>query len=63
MKRRRKDEGFAMLLVFLMAACVAITLYMEIPRVSFAITFAGTMKFSSRLRKVGRRLQPLLWLH
>ena len=35
MKRRRKDSGFAMLLVFLMAACVAITLYIEVPRVAF----------------------------
>jgi hypothetical protein len=35
MKRRRKDSGFAMLLVFLLAACVAITLYMEVPRVAF----------------------------
>lgn len=35
MKRRRKDSGFAMLLVFLMAACIAITLYVEIPRVAF----------------------------
>jgi hypothetical protein len=35
MKRRRKDSGFAMLFVFLMAACVAITLYTEIPRVAF----------------------------
>jgi hypothetical protein len=34
-KRRRKDSGFAMLLVFLMAACVAITLYIEVPRVAF----------------------------
>ena len=35
MKRRRKDSGFAMLLVFLMAACIAITLYFEVPRVAF----------------------------
>ena len=35
MKRRRKDSGFAMLLVFLMAAAIAITLYMEVPRVAF----------------------------
>ncbi len=35
MKRRRKDSGFAMLAVFLMAACVAITLYIEVPRVAF----------------------------
>ena len=35
MKRRRQDSGFAMLLVFLMAACIAITLYIEVPRVAF----------------------------
>src|SRR5215472_10102004 len=35
-KRRRHDSGFALLLVFLMAAIIAITLYMEIPRVAFA---------------------------
>jgi type II secretory pathway pseudopilin PulG len=32
---RRRDSGFALLLVFLMAAIIAITLYMEIPRVGF----------------------------
>jgi type II secretory pathway pseudopilin PulG len=35
MKRRRKDSGFALLLVFLMAAIIGITLYAEIPRVAF----------------------------
>jgi len=35
MKRRRKESGFALLIVFLMAACVAIMLYMEMPRVAF----------------------------
>ena len=35
MKRRKKESGFAMLLVFLMAASIAITLYIEIPRVAF----------------------------
>ncbi|HLK48218.1 MAG TPA: hypothetical protein VKT49_08790 [Bryobacteraceae bacterium] len=35
MKKRRGDSGFAMLLVFLMAATIALTLYMEIPRVAF----------------------------
>jgi len=35
MKRRDKESGFAMLLVFLMAACIAITLYFEVPRVAF----------------------------
>lgn len=35
MKRRRKDSGFALLLVLLMGAVIAITLYKEIPRVAF----------------------------
>jgi hypothetical protein len=35
MKRRREESGFAMLLVLLLSACIAITLYMEIPRVAF----------------------------
>src|SRR5215213_9578862 len=36
MRRRRQNEsGFALLLVFLMAAILAITLYTEIPRVAF----------------------------
>src|SRR5262249_26685015 len=33
--RRRKDSGFALLLVLLMGAVIAITLYKEIPRVAF----------------------------
>ena len=33
-KRRNNERGFALLLVFLMAAIVAITLYMELPRVA-----------------------------
>jgi hypothetical protein len=32
---RRKDSGFALLLVFLMASIIAISLYMELPRVAF----------------------------
>jgi hypothetical protein len=35
MKKRRKESGFALLMVFLLAACVAIMLYMEMPRVAF----------------------------
>ena len=31
----RRESGFALLLVFLMAATIAITLYMEIPRIAF----------------------------
>ena len=32
---RRDESGFAMLLVFVLAAAIAISLYMEIPRVAF----------------------------
>lgn len=35
MRRRPGKSGFALLLVFFMAAVIAITLYMEIPRVAF----------------------------
>jgi len=34
MKRTRKESGFALLLIFLIAAVIAINLYMEIPRVA-----------------------------
>jgi type II secretory pathway pseudopilin PulG len=34
-RARRKDSGFALLLILLLAAVIAITLYMEIPRVAF----------------------------
>ena len=33
--RHGHESGFALLLVFLMAAIIAISLYMEIPRVAF----------------------------
>ena len=33
--KRREDSGFAMLFVFVMAAAIAIGLYMEMPRVAF----------------------------
>ena len=35
MRHGRDESGFALLLVFLMAAVVAISLYMEIQRVAF----------------------------
>jgi hypothetical protein len=35
MRHGQKESGFALLLVFLMAAVVAISLYLEIPRVAF----------------------------
>jgi hypothetical protein len=34
-QKSRKDSGFALLLVFLMASIIAISLYMELPRVAF----------------------------
>src|SRR5438105_15231622 len=33
--RRQKESGYALMFVFLMAAVIAISLYMEIPRVAF----------------------------
>jgi type II secretory pathway pseudopilin PulG len=33
--RRQREGGFALLLVFLMAAIIGITLYMELPRIAF----------------------------
>ena len=33
--KRRQESGFALLMVFLLAACVAIMLYVEMPRVAF----------------------------
>ena len=33
--KRRDESGFAMLLVFVLAAAIAIGLYMEMPRVAF----------------------------
>src|SRR5512142_2863086 len=33
--RRQGESGFALLLVFLMASVIAISLYMELPRVAF----------------------------
>ncbi len=33
--RRREESGFALLLVFVMAAAIAITLFIEVPRIAF----------------------------
>ena len=35
MTTRRDESGFALLLVFVMAAAIAITLYIEVPRMAF----------------------------
>src|ERR1700749_95096 len=37
LNQRQDQRGFALLLVFLMAAAVALTLYMQIPRQAFEI--------------------------
>ncbi len=57
MNRRRKDSGFAMLFVFLMAACVAITLYMEIPRVAFEAERQREMLLVDRGNQFKRAIQ------
>ena len=36
-KRRKQEGGFALLFVFVMAAAIAITLFMELPRVAFEV--------------------------
>src|SRR5271156_6014020 len=35
MRKRDAESGFALLLVFVMAAAIAITLYVEVPRIAF----------------------------
>ena len=35
--RREREGGFALLLVFVMAAVIGITLYMELPRLAFQV--------------------------
>jgi len=57
MKTRRKESGFAMLLVFLMAACVAITLYMEVPRVAFEAERQRELLLVSRGAQFKRAIQ------
>ncbi len=34
-RRRPRQDGFALLLVFLLAAAISISLYMEVPRIAF----------------------------
>src|SRR5208337_379344 len=56
-KRRRRDSGFAMLLVFLMAACIAIALYIEIPRVAFEAERQREMLLVDRGNQFKRAIQ------
>ena len=57
MKRQNRESGFAMLLVFLMAACVAIMLYMELPRVAFEAERQREMLLVDRGNQFKRAIQ------
>src|SRR5208282_2775430 len=57
MKRHRGESGFAMLLVFLMAACVAITLYIEVPRVAFEAERQRELRLVDRGNQFKRAIQ------
>src|SRR5215472_7071423 len=56
-KRRQGERGFAMLLVFLMAAAVAISLYLEIPRVAMETQRAKEQLLIDRGEQYKRAIQ------
>ena len=56
----RRDAGFAMLLVFLMAAVVAIMLYMEIPRIAFETQRQKEQMLIERGQQYKRAIQLFL---
>src|SRR3954454_22862329 len=56
-RRRRNQGGFAMLLVFLMAAIVAISLYYEIPRVAMESERAKEQLLIDRGEQYKRAIQ------
>jgi len=58
--RRRRDSGFALLLVFAMAAIVGIMLYLELPRASFEAERAREEVLIRRGERVQARHQALL---
>jgi hypothetical protein len=55
--RRRDESGFAMLLVFVMAAAIAITLYIEVPRVAFESQRAREQMTIDRALQYQRAIQ------
>jgi len=55
--KRRKESGFALLMVFLMAACVAIMLYMEMPRVAFEAERQKELLLTDRGNQFKRAIQ------
>jgi len=54
---RRGESGFALLFVFLMAAAIAITLYMELPRVAFEARRAQEQLLIDRGEEYRRAIQ------
>src|SRR5215510_1378130 len=56
-RRRRNQRGFALLLVFLMAAVFAITLYREIPRVAMESERAKEQLLIDRGEQYKRAIQ------
>ncbi len=57
MKRRRDESGFAMLLVFLMAASIAIMMYRELPRAAFEAQRAKEEMLQERGEQYIRAIQ------
>ncbi len=57
-RRRRRDEsGFAMLLVFVLAAAIAITLFIEVPRIAFESQRAREQMTIDRALQYQRAIQ------
>ena len=55
--RRRDESGFAMLLVFVMAATIAITLFIEVPRIAFESQRAREQMTIDRALQYQRAIQ------
>jgi len=55
--RHGRESGFAMLTVFLMSACIAITLYVEIPRVAFEAERQRELRLVDRGNQFKRAIQ------
>ncbi len=56
-RRRRDDSGFAMLLVFVLAAAIAITLFIEVPRIAFESQRAREQMTIDRALQYQRAIQ------
>jgi hypothetical protein len=57
MKRRQKESGYALLMVLLLAACIAIMLYREVPRVAFEAERQREMMLVDRGNQFKRAIQ------